>query len=371
MGAADGRLLRLRRAGRRGDRQDRVRLGRAPHLRRRHGGTRRASTTAARRSRSRRAGASTTSGSRGAARRTAPTCDPVAEVDGGIGCCMMYRREAALELGGYDPRWSPVWFDDLDLTMCLRREGLKVFYLPDVQGDPPRRPPAGGRAPVPEAADAWAKARRRDAAHPVEAAHLPAASTSTSRPPTSGSGFSTTTPTGGRSGAGTSSTRTWTPCSSAGATPRSAGATTTAGARRASGSWPPTRPPARAREGQRRRPAARLPGFREQGIGRYARGLLGPLADVAQERGGELIQLRAADLRRPGALRRAGADAHHALSLHGARMRARRGDGRDDARRRAPPMARGPPAHRAQAPPALPRGEAGGRGDLPVARRRA
>ena len=61
------------------------------------------------------------------------TCDPVAEVDGGIGCCMMYRREAALELGGYDPRWSPVWFDDLDLTMCLRREGLKVFYLPDVR----------------------------------------------------------------------------------------------------------------------------------------------------------------------------------------------------------------------------------------------
>jgi hypothetical protein len=60
-------------------------------------------------------------------------CDSLAEVDGGIGCCMMYRREAAVELGGYDPRWSPVWFDDLDLTMCLRREGLKVFYLPDVR----------------------------------------------------------------------------------------------------------------------------------------------------------------------------------------------------------------------------------------------
>ena len=62
-----------------------------------------------------------------------PTCDRIAEVDGGIGCCMMYRREAALELGGYDPRWAPVWFDDLDLTMCMRREGLKVFYLPDVR----------------------------------------------------------------------------------------------------------------------------------------------------------------------------------------------------------------------------------------------
>jgi GT2 family glycosyltransferase len=60
-------------------------------------------------------------------------CGSIAEVDGGIGCCMMYRRAAALELGGYDLNWSPVWFDDLDLTMCLRREGLKVFYLPEVR----------------------------------------------------------------------------------------------------------------------------------------------------------------------------------------------------------------------------------------------
>jgi GT2 family glycosyltransferase len=62
-----------------------------------------------------------------------PECDEIAEVDGGIGCCMMYRREVALELGGYDPGWAPVWFDDLDLTLCIRRHGLKVFYLPDVR----------------------------------------------------------------------------------------------------------------------------------------------------------------------------------------------------------------------------------------------
>lgn len=61
------------------------------------------------------------------------TCDSIAEVDGGIGCCMMFRRDVALEIGGYDPEWAPVWFDDLDLTMCMRREGLKVFYLPDVR----------------------------------------------------------------------------------------------------------------------------------------------------------------------------------------------------------------------------------------------
>jgi GT2 family glycosyltransferase len=59
-------------------------------------------------------------------------CEAPAEVDGGIGCCMMYRREVAVELGGYDPGFAPVWFDDLDLTLCIRRHGLKVFFMPEV-----------------------------------------------------------------------------------------------------------------------------------------------------------------------------------------------------------------------------------------------
>ncbi len=56
----------------------------------------------------------------------------VAEVDAGIGCCMMYRRSDALEAGGYDPGFSPVWFDDLDLALSIRRGGKKAFFLPDV-----------------------------------------------------------------------------------------------------------------------------------------------------------------------------------------------------------------------------------------------
>ena len=56
-----------------------------------------------------------------------------AEVDSGIGCCMMYRREAALEAGGYDESYSPVWFDDVDLCIAIRRLGLKAFCLPDVR----------------------------------------------------------------------------------------------------------------------------------------------------------------------------------------------------------------------------------------------
>jgi GT2 family glycosyltransferase len=60
-------------------------------------------------------------------------CDRIVEVDGGIGCCMMYRRDVALEVGGYDPGFAPVWFDDLDLTLTIRRYGKKVFFLPDVR----------------------------------------------------------------------------------------------------------------------------------------------------------------------------------------------------------------------------------------------
>jgi GT2 family glycosyltransferase len=62
-----------------------------------------------------------------------PAFDRIAEVDGGIGCCMMYRREVALAVGGYDPGFAPVWFDDLDLTIAFRRHGLKVFFLPAVR----------------------------------------------------------------------------------------------------------------------------------------------------------------------------------------------------------------------------------------------
>jgi len=65
--------------------------------------------------------------------RQCPACDRIAEVDCGIGCCMLYRRDVALEVGGYDPGFAPVWFDDLDLTLSIRRHGLKVFYFPDVR----------------------------------------------------------------------------------------------------------------------------------------------------------------------------------------------------------------------------------------------
>jgi GT2 family glycosyltransferase len=54
------------------------------------------------------------------------------EVDAGLGCCLMYRRADALQAGGYDRGYSPVWFDDIDLCLGIRNLGRKVFYLPDV-----------------------------------------------------------------------------------------------------------------------------------------------------------------------------------------------------------------------------------------------
>jgi GT2 family glycosyltransferase len=62
-----------------------------------------------------------------------PAANDIAEVDGGMGACMMYRRQKAVELGGYDRGFAPVWLDDVDLTVSMRRSGLKVFYFPHVR----------------------------------------------------------------------------------------------------------------------------------------------------------------------------------------------------------------------------------------------
>jgi GT2 family glycosyltransferase len=53
-----------------------------------------------------------------------------AEVDSAMGPCMLYSREVAMEIGGYDTGFSPVWFDDLDFSVAVRRLGLKNFFVP-------------------------------------------------------------------------------------------------------------------------------------------------------------------------------------------------------------------------------------------------
>jgi GT2 family glycosyltransferase len=63
----------------------------------------------------------------------AEAADEPAEVDAAIGCCTMFSRELAQAIGGWDVRYSPVWFEDFDFALSARREDRKVFYLPDVR----------------------------------------------------------------------------------------------------------------------------------------------------------------------------------------------------------------------------------------------
>lgn len=66
-------------------------------------------------------------------RQRRPHAPEAAEVDASIGCCMLFARELVDELGGYDTGFSPVWFEDLDLSLSARRLGLKVFVLPEIE----------------------------------------------------------------------------------------------------------------------------------------------------------------------------------------------------------------------------------------------
>jgi hypothetical protein len=70
----------------------------------------------------------------GKVRRERPSAAPQrAEVDAVIGCCLLCPRGLLDELGGWDTGFSPVWFEDLDLSMSARRLGLKVFVAPEVE----------------------------------------------------------------------------------------------------------------------------------------------------------------------------------------------------------------------------------------------
>ncbi|HEX8075278.1 MAG TPA: glycosyltransferase family 2 protein [Thermoleophilaceae bacterium] len=59
--------------------------------------------------------------------------DEIAEVDGAIGCCTMFRRSLAEEIGGFDTIYDPVGFEDFDFALGARRLGRKVFFFPEVR----------------------------------------------------------------------------------------------------------------------------------------------------------------------------------------------------------------------------------------------
>jgi glycosyltransferase involved in cell wall biosynthesis len=57
----------------------------------------------------------------------------IAEIDGAIGCCTMFSRELAEQIGGFDHRYDPVGFEDFDFALGARRLGRKVFFFPEVE----------------------------------------------------------------------------------------------------------------------------------------------------------------------------------------------------------------------------------------------
>jgi GT2 family glycosyltransferase len=61
-----------------------------------------------------------------------PLAGVPAEVDSAGGCCMMFRAADAAAVGGFDTRYSPVWVEDFDFALGIRRLGKKVFFVPDV-----------------------------------------------------------------------------------------------------------------------------------------------------------------------------------------------------------------------------------------------
>ena len=52
------------------------------------------------------------------------------EVDYGSAACLMVRREKFLELGGFDNRYAPAYYEDTDLCMKLRQAGGSIVYVP-------------------------------------------------------------------------------------------------------------------------------------------------------------------------------------------------------------------------------------------------
>ena len=59
-----------------------------------------------------------------------PEHDFLREVDYCSAACLLVRRAEFLEMGGFDPRYAPAYYEDTDLAFRLRARGRRVIYQP-------------------------------------------------------------------------------------------------------------------------------------------------------------------------------------------------------------------------------------------------
>jgi GT2 family glycosyltransferase len=59
--------------------------------------------------------------------------DRESEVEQPAGACLLVRRSSFEACGGFDERFFPLWFEDVDLCLRLRRRGEAIWYCPAVR----------------------------------------------------------------------------------------------------------------------------------------------------------------------------------------------------------------------------------------------
>ena len=66
----------------------------------------------------------------GAPRPTIPSGRSIREVDYGSAACLVVRRAAFEELGGFDEAYAPAYYEDADLCLRLAERGLRTVFEP-------------------------------------------------------------------------------------------------------------------------------------------------------------------------------------------------------------------------------------------------
>ncbi|MBI2816045.1 MAG: glycosyltransferase family 2 protein [Acidobacteria bacterium] len=54
------------------------------------------------------------------------------EIEQPAAACLLVRRRSFEEIGGFDERFFPLWFEDVDLCLRLRQHGGRILYTPQI-----------------------------------------------------------------------------------------------------------------------------------------------------------------------------------------------------------------------------------------------